>query len=488
MSSSTYYTPPVRFTLPVGSEPTPENVKKAINEINNRKNRYQQLYDYYIGQQAILEREMSSEAAKNNKLVNNYASYIADVSANYLLGNPVDYIVPDGEGIDISNILARYAEQTMSDLDFQIALNAAIFGLGYDLTFSNEDSEAKTVELDPRDTLMVYDDSVEHNELFAVNCSTIKDKDNRTIHRATVYTSSEIIEMTMDEKASLQGDITRRNHFFGLVPITEYPNNKVYMGSFEQVLSLIDAYNTIQSDRVNAREELADAILVLKNFTLDKERQQNLRDLRLLTSVPADGDASYLTKPAQEADADTLKQSLADDIHKFSKTPNLSDENFVGNSSGVALNYKLLAFEEEAKTHERFIEKGLKKRLMLYFNLENHLKQGAGGKTAKDISRVDVVFNRNLPKNDYETSQMITNLQGIVKDDYLVKQLSFVDNAEKALVEEEPGEYPEKYETMTEAEIQADTEAKLAKAEEEEEAERTTSVGTWNPITNRYEG
>ena len=150
------------------------------------------------------------------------------------------------------------------------------------------------------------------------------------------------------------------------------------------------------------------------------------------------------------------------------------------------MNYKLLAFEEEAKTHERFIEKGLKKRMVLYFNLENHLKQGAGGRTAKEISRVDVVFNRNLPKNDYETSQMIVNLQGIVKDDYLVKQLSFVDNAEKALVETEPDENPEQFPETTEEDVQADIEAKLAAAEEEE-AKAEEQTGTWNPNTNQYE-
>ena len=70
---------------------------------------------------------------------------------------------------------------------------------------------------------------------------------------------------------------------------------------------------------------------------------------------------------------------------------------------------------------------------------------------------------------------MIVNLQGIVKDDYLVKQLSFVDNAEKALVETEPDEYPESFGTMTEAEIAADTEAKLAEADKAEaEAQELT--------------
>ena len=473
MSNSVYYKPPVRFTLPVGSEPTTANVQAAINELKSRKKRYTQLYNYYIGNQEILNRTLSSDTAKNNHLVNNFASYIADISSNYLLGNPVDYLAPDD--VDITPVMERYSEQTMSDIDASLALDAAIYGVAYDLTFADEYSEPNTVEIDPRNTLMVYDDSVQHRELFAINLASVKNSDGRKLDRVTIYTPYSIIERTLDGNGNDVDEVIEQPHFFGAVPVTEYPNNKNYIGSFEPVLQLIDAYNTIQSDRVNEREELADAILVLKNFTLDEARQANLRDLRLLTSVPADGDAFYLTKNQSESDADILKKSIADDIHKFSKTPNLSDENFVGNSSGVALNYKLLAFEEEAKTHERFIEKGLKKRLALYFNFENHLTQNSSEAKAKDVARVDVVFNRNLPKNDYETSQMIVNLQGIVKDDYLVKQLSFVDNAEKALVEEEPDEYPESYPTMTEAEIQADTEEKLAQAAREKaEAENLT--------------
>lgn len=466
--SSTYYKPPVRFTLPVGTEPDTESIKKAVEEIKNRKDRYQQLDDYYTGEQAILDRTMNSDAAKNNRLVNNFASYIADISADYLLGNPVDYIVPDEKELDLSAIMTRYKEQNMSDLDSDLALSANIFGVAYDLTFTDDNSEANTVELDPRNTLMVYDDSVQHGELFAITCATLKDDKGKEYTVATVYTATEVIDGTLkDDKFT---ETSRKSHFFGAVPVVEYMNNKKRIGSFEPVLTLIDAYNIIQSDRVNEREQLADAILVLKNFTLDAEKQANLRDLRLITSVPPDGDASYLTKPQSEQDADTLKKSLADDIHKFSKTPNLSDQNFVGNSSGVALNYKLLAFEEITKTRERHMERGLKKRLSLYFNLANKLTQGAGGKTTKDLATVDIVFNRNLPKNDYETSQMIVNLQGIVKEDYLVKQLSFIDNAEKALVENEPDQAPESYPDVTAEEAVAELERQLD-AEEQEEAD-----------------
>ena len=50
------------------------------------------------------------------------------------------------------------------------------------------------------------------------------------------------------------------------------------------------------------------------------------------------------------------------------------------------------------------------------------------------IEEVNAVFKRNLPCNDYETSQMILNLRGVVDGELLVSQLSFVDDASDPLV------------------------------------------------------
>lgn len=49
------------------------------------------------------------------------------------------------------------------------------------------------------------------------------------------------------------------------------------------------------------------------------------------------------------------------------------------------------------------------------------------------ISEVDAVFKRNLPRNDYETSQMIMNLVGTVDKELLVSQLSFVRNSRETV-------------------------------------------------------
>jgi len=46
---------------------------------------------------------------------------------------------------------------------------------------------------------------------------------------------------------------------------------------------------------------------------------------------------------------------------------------------------------------------------------------------------IDVVFKRSLPQNDYEQSQMINNLVGLVDKETLVAQLSFVNDAKETV-------------------------------------------------------
>ena len=107
----------------------------------------------------------------------------------------------------------------------------------------------------------------------------------------------------------------------------------------------------------------------------------------------------------------------------------MSDENFVGNASGVALRYKLLTFEQSTKTKERFFEKGLLERFKLYSNFL-HMKSAM---PEIEISDVDAVFTRNLPSNDLETAQMINYLLDVVDKETLVSRLSFVKDASEVV-------------------------------------------------------
>ena len=157
----------------------------------------------------------------------------------------------------------------------------------------------------------------------------------------------------------------------------------------------------------------------------DTDQAEMLKDSRMLANLPTDGKVEYLVKTLQEGDVDILRQNIENDIHKISMVPNMSDENFVGNSSGVAIRYKLLAFEQNIKNKERYMEKGLLERFKLY----NNFLVTKSKMQDVPIEEIDTVFKRNLPSNDFEISQMINNLADFVDAETLISQLSFIKDA-----------------------------------------------------------
>lgn len=418
------------YQLPKGTEITANIINDMIEFSNKRRSRFDKLDNYYIGQQDILSRT-KADTVPNTKVMVNHAKYIVDTNIGYLLGNPVSYSVSGDT--DISPVLDAYKRQVINNLDTELAKELGIFGVKYEYIYANSNAEPRSVALDVRNTLICYDDTMEHNKLFAVNYrpiyknNTDKDPDHFDV---LAITDTEVIGYVLKGDKLTEKPNGRQQHFFGSVPVIEYANNGEYLGDFEPVISLIDAYNLVQSDRVNDREQLVDAILLFYGMSFEGPQLDSLKEHRAISNIPADGRVEYLTKQLNEADADVLRKTIETDIHKISMVPNMADVNFVGNSSGVAIRYKLLPFEQNIKNKERYFEKGLMERFRLYVNF-----LAASSKMPADfpMEDVDAIFLRNLPSNDYETSQMINNLDGIVDRELLVSQLSFVTDADETV-------------------------------------------------------
>lgn len=420
------------FTTSPDSQITVELIKQAIAFNENRRKRYNELEAYYMGKHdKILERQ-DGGFGSNNKIVVNHAKYITDINVGYLLGNPVEYQVQskkadNGQAVeqDIDIVLDEYRKQTIADLDHEIAKDLSIFGKQYELSYI-VNKQVFSKDIDVRNCVVIYDDTVDHNKMYAVIYQKKAGTDDK-FDAVMVYDKSWVYEY-----ATSRGEIALTDfkpHFFNSVPIVEYRNNVEEMGDFEQVTSLIDAYNLLQSDRVNDKEQIVQSIVAIFGSQLTEDQLAQIKRDRFMAGLKVEGRVEFLGKPLSEADVDILRKVLEADIHKISMTPNLSDENFVGNSSGVAIRYKLLAFEQSVSNKERYFEKGLKERFALY---QEYLAK-VGKMTAVPIWDVDVVFKRNLPQNDFETSQMINNLRGIVDDDTLVGELSFVKNAKETI-------------------------------------------------------
>lgn len=409
------------YTLPKDTKITNSILNDVIQYNERYKERFEMLEKYYLGRHKILERA-KEDRLKNNKVIVNHAKYITDTNVGYLLGNPVDYQVSDD--YDIEPLLNAYKKQTINDLDSEIAKDVSIYGVQREYIYVNENSEPRSCEIDNKNSIIVYDDTVEHNKLFGLIYRPIYKGDSFK-YWEIIYCDKKEIKTYKSYSKSLNQVGETKPHKFGDVPIVEYKNNPEILGDFEPVLTLIDAYNLLQSDRINDKEQLVDAILLFYGMEFDDEQAEMLKTSRMIAGIPEDGKVDYLVKTLQEGDVDILRQNLEKDIHKISMTPNMSDENFVGNSSGVAIRYKLLAFEQNIKNKERYMEKGLMERFKLY----NNYLASISKMEVVPIEEVDAVFTRNLPSNDYETSQMINNLSDIVDSETLISQLSFVKDA-----------------------------------------------------------
>ena len=280
--------------------------------------------------------------------------------------------------------------------------------------------------------MLIYDDTVKHEKMFAIIYIPSYDENGKIIDgqfEMTLLTPTMVMERTLKAGELIGDPSLDREHSFGEVPVVEYLNGVDRIGDFEPVVSLIDAYNILQSDRVLDRERLVDAILAFYGSDFDKEQRKELKDSRILSNLPPDAKIEYITKNINESDADVLRQNIVTDIHKISMTPDMSDKEFAGNSSGVAIAYKLLAFEQHIKDKERYFEDALMDRFRIY----NFFLNKKSNMPIVTNNEVDAVFKRALPINNLEVSQMINNLVGIVDKETLVAQLSFVQDAKETV-------------------------------------------------------
>ncbi len=150
---------------------------------------------------------------------------------------------------------------------------------------------------------------------------------------------------------------------------------------------------------------------------------EQIRQEKMLYLPGEDVKVEYLTKSLTESDVEILKDSIKSDIHKFAMVPDLSDVNFAGNASGVAMRYKLFGLEQLTKVKERWFKEALQERMRLFTNF-----LAVKGQPKIDPDDVEIVFKRALPANEFELAQMVATLNGMVPQETLLAQLPFVND------------------------------------------------------------
>lgn len=403
---------------------TPAVLARVIERHEAEMPRLRRLFDYYTGRQAILNRTKKTKNAANNKIVCNNAKYITDIATGYFIGTPVKYSAADGA--DISPLVSVYATNEMASADMRLAKDMSVFGRAFELIYANGDAMPKSTVISPMDAFVMYSADCEREPLAGVYYYREYDINGVcTGVRCYVYDKTRIYEY-YGQGGSIENTelVNEQIHRFGDVPLIEYPNNDERTGDFEAVLPLLDAYNTVISDRVNDKEQFVDSFLFISNMDMDSDTAASLKEEKILLGME-NSDAKYLSSAMTEADVKILRDDIKEDIHRLSMVPDLSDEEFSGNVSGVAIRYKLIGFEQMIKNKERLFREALKKRFAAYASFLATRSVMA----AVPVTDVTFTFTRNLPENELEKAQMISYLRDLLSSETLIEQLGFVDDA-----------------------------------------------------------
>lgn len=396
----------------------------CLNEHLRGTERLSRLRDAYL--MKPLAGKIRGEGLPNHLLQHAYPRYIVTIAAAYLAGAAVSY---QGEGKGADAIRHAYQACNAAGTDMELARQCALYGKGTELIYADEKARPCAAALDPRCAFTVYSDDAEAAPLFGVHFHPVLDEGGSPRgYEAQVYTAQEQMTFRSQDCASLlMGPPIRRTpHYFGHVPLIEYWNNEEEQGDVEAVLSLIQAYDALQSCRINDQEQLSDALLIVYGARLETDEKgrtpaQQLRQDKLLYLPDREAGAQYLVKQGSPG-AEEVRASLERDIHKFSMIPDLSDQQFSGNASGVAMKYKLLGLEQLTQGKERWFREGLKCRLRCF----SHFLSVKGYRMG-DTEGIRMVFTRSLPENALETAQMVKTLDGMAPKSLLLSQLPFLD-------------------------------------------------------------
>lgn len=304
-------------------EITPENVSdvigKAMSTHFRNKAEIQYLYDYFRGKQDIRLKEKVVRPEINNKVMVNRANEIVTFKTAYLLGEPLQY-VSNGGNDSVSekvNTLNEFMRAESKDTkDKEIADWMHICGVGVRMVVPDEEGEEDgspvcIYTLDPRDAFVIYYSGVGHKPLAGV----LRQWDEEGKPYQCVYTREWYFEIA-------GGEIKKQEaRTIPYIPIIEYTNNDARMGAFEVVLPLLNAINTVESNRVDSIQDFVNAFDVFQNCELEEGQYAELSKGGMAIQIKSanQGMEAKVYRIASELNQ-TNTQTLVDDLYDTALT------------------------------------------------------------------------------------------------------------------------------------------------------------------------
>lgn len=430
---------------------TPEIISAMIKEHEHDRNRMLKLYDRYKAEPSgvpVLTRkpveyeDFETGAIKridnkvNNKLNNPFDADIVDTKIGYMFGHPISYQVdvdrdgkPDKETTLQKELHEFIVRNNIEDEDSEWGKKAAICGYGARLAYIDTEGKERVRNVDPWEVIILSDRSIAE-PIYALRYYPIEKKDGKDLFRVDFYDDlfvQSFVQMSVGGEFVLIED--KKPHMFEYCPLYGLPNNEELKGDAEKVINLIDAYDRTLSDANNEVEQYRLAYLILKGIVADDEAIDKATRRGIIELLDEKEDVRYLTKDINDQMIENHLDRLEENIMRFAKSVNFSDETFGTQITGVAMKYKLMALENKCITMERKMVTALRHQFKVLCSA--WAKKGICN--ADDYLHFSFQFKRNLPVNLKEEAETQASLKGYVSDQTRLSLLSFVEDVQDEL-------------------------------------------------------
>ena len=422
---------PRRVRLADGTEVTGAVIDYCLRQQIGTQARHRMLERYYNNQTAIQSRRAEDPDKPNNRISHSFAKYITKVATAYFMGYGIRYdIKDDGYRAALDEVL----DSNMAKIrHFEEAKEMSKHGVSYELLYIDPDGRLRFQQFGADEIIPVYSESLGNFLVMALRPYETSDiVRSRKTKYVEVYTR-QYVETWRRAGGGWKLE-ERFSHNFSDVPVIVRFNNAELRGDYEDVIPQIDAYDKAQSDTANDLDYFTDAYLVLEGIDDLNAVDENGDDVPLAESAkimkknrviytPPNSKAECITKDSNDTTSETFKKRCYKDIFFISQVPNLTDEEFAGNLSGVAIKYKLFGLEELSIEKETYFTSSETKKLRLITEYLNTLK-GAG----YDYKEVTLTFDRSAVANTYEIAQIISLLQDTLSEETLISMVPEVED------------------------------------------------------------
>ncbi len=379
------------------------------------------LGDYYDGRNEIIKQN-AVKGRPNYSINVNMAKYITDVATGYTFGKPAAYSTLSEENKSLLEAVSKVNKANCTDeLDYHLGGDMSTYGVAYQLVYITRQKGSCPVKykrLNPERTFMVCDNSIEENNFCAVY---FHDYIENKSHKTRVYVwDSEFIYIFDGYGNSLKFS-SKQKHFMGQIPVIQSLNNDDGYGDFQMVSDLIDSLNLMVSNNTDDLQSISNAILAVTGGKLGSEEIQQINQYKV-ANLPIGANMQWIVKNSNIDGVLGQIKCLLNFIFQISMVPDLSDDAFAGNLSGVAMQFKMWGIDQLWTSKIRKYKTSVYKRIQLTLralNLDENLAK-----------QIQINFYRNLPENMAQVYEIARNLSGVLSLKTILKNLSIVEDAQ----------------------------------------------------------